>query len=107
MGKPYSCMQFIKSHIFCYKSRENPYQVLSSHMCRSERAMKLKARMIISLSPWYQAISDTHSFLGLSYVCLSVVDMEDQCAMRASTSVVSAPCRRRCTLVIALHVPSA
>ena len=26
MGKPYSCMQFIKSCIFYYKSCENPYQ---------------------------------------------------------------------------------
>ena len=28
IGKPCSCMQFIKSHNFYYKSRENPYQVL-------------------------------------------------------------------------------
>ena len=28
MGKPCSCTQFIKSRIFYYKSRENPYQVL-------------------------------------------------------------------------------
>ena len=30
MGKPYSCTQFIKSHIFYYKSRENPYQCCKS-----------------------------------------------------------------------------
>ena len=50
MGKPCSCMQFIKSRIFYYKSRENPYQVLqgtqesvpgtASHVRASERAMK-------------------------------------------------------------------
>ena len=28
MGKPCSCRQFIKSRLFYYKSRENPYQVL-------------------------------------------------------------------------------
>ena len=28
MGKPCSCMQFIKSRILYNKSRENPYQVL-------------------------------------------------------------------------------
>ena len=31
MGKPCSCTQFIKSHIFYYKSRENPYQYCKSH----------------------------------------------------------------------------
>ena len=61
MGKPCSCMQFIKSRIFysksCknpyqyYKSRENPYQVLQVTRAASERAMKLKVRMIKSLSP--------------------------------------------------------
>ena len=41
MGKPCSCTQFIKSRIFYYK-----------FMCAaSERAMKLKVRMIKSLSP--------------------------------------------------------
>ena len=81
MGKPCSCMQFIKSRIFyCksrenpyqyyksrenpyqyYKSRENPYQYYKSHenpyqvlqvtRAASERAMKSKVRMIKSLSP--------------------------------------------------------
>ena len=71
MGKPCSCMQFIKSRIFyCksrenpyqyyksrenpyqyYKSRENPYQVLQVTRAASERAMKSKVRMIKSLSP--------------------------------------------------------
>ena len=56
MGKPCSCMQFIKSRIFycksCenpyqyYKSRENPYQVLQVTHAVSERAMKSKVRMI-------------------------------------------------------------
>ena len=60
MGKPCSCMQFIKSRIFycksCenpyqhYKSRENPYQVLQVTRAASERAMKSKVRMIKSLS---------------------------------------------------------
>ena len=31
MGKPCSCMQFIKSRIFYYKPRENPYQYYKSH----------------------------------------------------------------------------
>ena len=30
MGKPCSCTQFIKSHIFYYKSRKNPYQCCKS-----------------------------------------------------------------------------
>ena len=61
MGKPCSCMQFIKSHIFYCKSRENPYQyyksrenlyqVLQVMRGTSERAMKSKVRMIKSLSP--------------------------------------------------------
>ena len=61
MGKPCSCMQFIKSRIFyCksrenpyqyYKSRENPYQVLQVMCAASERAIKSKVRMIKSLSP--------------------------------------------------------
>ena len=61
MGKPCSCTQFIKSRIFCckshenpyqyYKSRENPYQVLQVTRAASEHAMKLKVRMIKSLSP--------------------------------------------------------
>ena len=51
MGKPCSYMQFIKSHIFYCKSRENPYQVLQVTCAASERAMKSKVRMIKSLSP--------------------------------------------------------
>ena len=61
MGKPCSCMQFIKSRIFYsksrknpyqyYKSRENLYQVLQVTRAASEHAMKLKVRMIKSLSP--------------------------------------------------------
>ena len=30
MGKPCSCTQFIKSRIFYYKSRDNPYQYYKS-----------------------------------------------------------------------------
>ena len=54
--KPCNCMQFIKSHTFyCksrenlyqyYKSLENPYQVLQVTHAVSERAMKLKVHMI-------------------------------------------------------------
>ena len=61
MGKPCSCMQLIKSRIFYYKSRENPYQycksrenlyqILQVTCAASERAMKSKVRMIKSLSP--------------------------------------------------------
>ena len=61
MGKPCSCMQFIKSRIFYCKSRENPYQHYKSHEnpyqvlqvthAVSERAMKSKVRMLKSLSP--------------------------------------------------------
>ena len=61
VGKPCSCMQFIKSCIFyCksrkipyqyYKSHENPYQVLQVTHTESEHAMKSKVRMIKSLSP--------------------------------------------------------
>ena len=41
-------MQFIKSRILYYKSRENPYQVLQVTCAASERAMKSKVRMINS-----------------------------------------------------------
>ena len=61
MGKPCSCTQFIKSRIFYYKSRENPYQycksrenlyqVLQVTCAASERAMKSKVHTIKSLSP--------------------------------------------------------
>ena len=57
MGKPCSCTQFIKSRIFYYKSRENPYQVLQVTCAASECAMKSKVRTIKSLSP-YQAIPE-------------------------------------------------
>ena len=50
MGKPCSCRQFIKSRLFYYKPRENPYQVLQvTHTSYSERAMKSKVRMIKSV----------------------------------------------------------
>ena len=59
MGKPRSYIQFIKSRIFYhksrenpyqyYKSRENPFQVLQVMRAYSERAMKLKVRMIKSV----------------------------------------------------------
>ena len=74
MGKPCSCMQFIKSRIFfntshtriristashaririryC-KSRENPYQVLPVLCTASERAMKSKVKIIIAIVPSY------------------------------------------------------
>ena len=55
LGKPYSCMQFLKSCVFLlqvtqesvsvlqvYKSQENPYQVLQVTGTASERAMKSK-----------------------------------------------------------------
>ena len=60
MGKPCSCIQFIKSRIFycksrenpyqCYKSLENPYQVLQVMRTASECTVKLMVRMINSLS---------------------------------------------------------
>ena len=36
-----------------YKSHENPYQVLQVTSAASEHAMKLKARMIITIVPSY------------------------------------------------------
>ena len=51
MGKPCSCTQFIKSRIFYYKSRKNPYQVLQVTCAASERAMKSK--IIITIVPSY------------------------------------------------------
>ena len=62
VGKPCRCTQFAKSRVlFYYKSRKNSYQYYKS--CKNpctvlpvtcaaiERAMKLKVRMIKSLSP--------------------------------------------------------
>ena len=64
MGKPCSCIQFIKSHIFyCksrensyqyYKLRENPYQVLQVTRTASE----CKGSYDKSFSPKYQAIPE-------------------------------------------------
>ena len=51
MGKPCSCMQFIRSRIFYYNPRENLYQVLQVTCAVSECAMKSKVHMIKSLSP--------------------------------------------------------
>ena len=44
MGKPCSCMQFIKSRIFYCKSRENPYQYYKS--CESVSGTASHARCI-------------------------------------------------------------
>ena len=63
-GNPCSCVQFIKSRIFYYKSRknsyqyyksrENPYQVLQVTGAASEHAMKLKVHMInVTIVPSY------------------------------------------------------
>ena len=55
MGKPCSCMQFIKSRVFPYESHKNPYQYCKSHvLCLNIQWVY----MVISLSPlWqYQAI---------------------------------------------------
>ena len=60
--KPYFLLQVTRESVsgtasharirirYC-KSRENPYQVLQVTCAASERAMKLKVRMIKSLSP--------------------------------------------------------
>ena len=63
MGKPCSCMWFMKSRIFYCESCENPYQYYKSHedlyqvlqvtRAASECAMKLKVRMIITIVPSY------------------------------------------------------
>ena len=66
MGKPCSCMQFIKSHTFyCklrensyqyYKSRENPYQVLQVTHAVSEHAMNREGsydKIITTIAPSY------------------------------------------------------
>ena len=50
MGKPCSCMQFIRSRIFYYNPRENLYQVLQVTCAVSECATKSKVHMIKSLS---------------------------------------------------------
>ena len=99
MGKPCSCMQFIKSRIFYYKSRENPYQVLQVTRTTSESAMKSKVCMIKSLSPQYQTITEnsitrllplafllmlcTHNsgfLLGDTYIIMSVSKINLQLA---------------------------
>ena len=49
--KPYFYCKSRESPYQYYKSRENPYQVLQVTRAASERAMKLKVRMIKSLSP--------------------------------------------------------
>ena len=78
MGKPCSCIQFIKSRIFycksCknwYQSRENPYQVLQVTCTGSERAMKLKVRMIKSLHHSTKLYRKKyHSFVAIGIVTL-------------------------------------
>ena len=77
-GKPCSCMQFIKSRIFYYKSRdnpyqyyksrENPYQVLQVTCTASERAMKIEGsygKIIITIVPSYTG-KKHHSFVAFS-----------------------------------------
>ena len=67
MGKLCSYAQFIKSHRFYYKSRENPYQVLQVTCTASKRATQLKVRMIKSLSPnLYRKKS--HPFVAIGIV---------------------------------------
>ena len=57
-----------------YKSHENPYQVLQVTRTASEHAMKLKVRMIKSLSPQYQAIPEKHhSFVAVGIVTCDVL----------------------------------
>ena len=54
MGKPCSCLQFIKSRILYYKSRENPYQVLQVTCASSEHAMRgvhIYDKIIITIVP--------------------------------------------------------
>ena len=50
MGKPCSCMQFIKA-VFLLQVTQESVSGTASHMHASERAMKSKVRMIKSLSP--------------------------------------------------------
>ena len=50
MGKPCSCMQFIKSCISYYMSCENLYQVLQVMCVASKCAMKAKILMIIIIT---------------------------------------------------------
>ena len=50
MGKPCSCMQFIKSCISYYTSCENLYQVPQVMCAASECAMKPKVRIIIIIT---------------------------------------------------------
>ena len=72
IGKPSSCIQFIKSHIFYYKSRENPYQVLqvmwesvsdtASHMHCIWTCNKIEgsyAKIIITIVPSYTGTNIT------------------------------------------------
>ena len=76
MGKPCSCMQFIKSHIFYYKSRENPYQVLQVMHAASECAMKSKVRMI---NHYHQSTKlyqkKYHEFVAIAIVSLVTMQM--------------------------------
>ena len=62
MGKPCSCMQFIKSCIFYYKSREDLYQVLQV-TCP---CLKIEDLYDKTLPQYYQAIPEkniTHLLL--------------------------------------------
>ena len=51
MGKPCSCVQYIKSRIFYCKSRENPYQVLQVTCAASEGSYD---KIIITIIPSYR-----------------------------------------------------
>ena len=74
-GDAFQLDTVIKSRIFYYKSRENTYQSdTTNHMHMSEHAMKLKVRLIKSLSPEYQAIPKKkyHLFVAVGIVSRSV-----------------------------------
>ena len=64
MGKPCSCIQFIKSRIFYCKSHKNPYQVLQVTHAVSERTChEIKGsydKIIIIIVPSYTGKNITH-----------------------------------------------
>ena len=72
MGKPCGCIQFIKSRIFYYKSRENPYQVLqvtqefvsgTTSCARCNEIEGLYDKIIIAIVPSYTG--KNHSFVAV------------------------------------------
>ena len=106
MGKPCSCMQFIKAIFFyCkshenpyqyYKSRENPYQVLKSCTLRT-KALFCMRKEEISYTPILTVVAcsthhiqtQAHLLNRHSCVCVQINELSDDNSLSSATDTRS------------------